>query len=214
MELLTQSLDLIVQAIGTTLLIVIVSGIGSIVLGVAVGIARIGPIPVLRLGAFGYTQFFLNVPLLVVLVFAVFGLPYIGIIFDLTLTAIIVLIVYEAAYIAETVRSGINTISPGQVEAARALGLSFPQTLRTLVIPQALAAVTQPIGNVMIALLMNSSFVAIFGVVEITAQTRKLNEMLAQPILLYTGAGLVYMFMALLIGAGAAALEKKLVFQR
>jgi glutamate transport system permease protein len=204
----------VLGAVGTTLLLFVAAAVGSIVLGTLVTVARVSPIPLLRGAAFAYVQFFLNVPLLALLIIAVFALPDAGVIGPLLPTAIITLTVYEGAYVAEAVRSGVNTIAVGQLEASRALGFTQGQTLRLVVVPQALRAVVQPIGNTMIALVMNTAVVAAIGVSEITDVTNKLNEQVAQPILIYTGSGLVYMIIALAVGLGAGVVERKVVIKR
>lgn len=214
MDFFASSAGPIAQALRTTILLAVSAGIGSIVLGTLVTAARISPVPVLRWAAFAYVQFFVNVPLLVLLVLAVFALPDAGFLLPLTPTAIIVLTLYEAAYVAEAVRSGVNTVSRGEIEASRALGFSLGQTLRVLVIPQSLRAAIQPIGNVMIALTMNTALAAAVGVVELTSAANKLNLVEAQPILIFTAAGLIYMVLALAIGLTAGRLEKKLRIRR
>jgi glutamate transport system permease protein len=132
----------------------------------------------------------------------------------LTPTAIIVLTVYEAAYVAEAVRSGVNTVPVGQVEASRALGFTLGQSLRLVVVPQALRAVVQPIGNVMIALAMNTALAAAVGVVELTAEVNKINLVAAQPILIFSSAGILYMAIALAIGLAAGWVERKVAITR
>ncbi|MEV8252864.1 amino acid ABC transporter permease [Rhodoglobus sp. NPDC076762] len=214
MEIFTENAGLLLDAIGTTLLMVFVAGIGSLILGVLVTVARVSPIPILRRAAFLYVQFFINVPLLALLLLAVFALPDAGLILPLLPTAIIVLTVYEAAYVAEAVRSGINTVSVGQIEASRALGLTLWQSLRLIVIPQSLRAVVQPLGNVMIALAMNTALAAVIGVVELTSRVNKINLVYAQPIEIFTGAGLVYMLIALAIGLTAGRIERKVAILR
>jgi glutamate transport system permease protein len=204
----------VLDAIGTTLLVIAAAGAGSIILGTLITVARVSPIPLLRAAAFVYVQFFLNVPLLALLIIAVFALPDAGVIGPLLPTAIITLTVYEAAYVAEAVRSGVNTIAVGQLEAARALGFTQTQTLGLVVVPQALQAVVQPIANVMIALVMNTALLAAVGIVEITAATNVLNQQLAQPIPIYTGSGLVYMIIALAVGFAAGWVERKVAIKR
>jgi glutamate transport system permease protein len=176
----------------TTLWLAGVAGVGSLLLGVLVAAARVSPVPVLRAVAWAYVQFFLNVPLL----------------------ALLVLIIYEAAYVAEAVRSGINTVALGQAEAARALGLTFLQSLRLVILPQAVRAVVQPLGNVMIALVMNTALAAAVGVVELTSATNKVNLVAAQPIPIFAGAGLVYMALALVIGVSAGVIERRVAILR
>ena len=214
MNILSENIGLLLQALGTTIMMAVVAGIGALILGVLVTVARVSPIPILRSAAFCYVQFFINVPLLALLILAVFALPDAGLILPLTPTAIIVLTLYEAAYVAEAVRSGVNTVGVGQVEAGRALGLSLTQSFRLIVIPQALRAVVQPLGNVMIALAMNTALAAAVGVVELTSRVNKINLVFAQPIEIFTGAGLVYMGIALVIGLGAGWIERKVAIVR
>jgi len=205
---------LLLQALGTTIMMALLAGVGSIVVGVLVTVARVSPLPILRAAAFAYVQFFINVPLLALLLLAVFALPDAGLILPLTPTAIIVLTVYEAAYVAEAVRSGVNTVAVGQVEAARALGLTLTQSLRWVIVPQAVRAVVQPLGNVMIALAMNTALAAVVGVVELTSQVNKINLVYAQPILFFTSAGLAYMAVALAIGLATGWVERKVAIVR
>jgi glutamate transport system permease protein len=214
MNIFVDSAGPLLSALGTTVMMAVIAGVAAIVLGTIVTAARISPIPVLRGIAFAYVQFFVNVPLLVLLILAVFALPDAGLLLPLTPTAIIVLALYEAAYVAEAIRSGVNTVGSGQIEASRALGFTLVQTLRLVVVPQALRAAVQPIGNVMIALTMNTALAAAVGVVELTAEANKLNLVEAQPILIFTVAGLIYMVLALVIGLGAGRIEKRVAIKR
>jgi glutamate transport system permease protein len=214
MDIFVDSAGPLLQALGTTVVMAIIAGVGSLILGTLVTAARISPIPVLRSLAFAYVQFFVNVPLLVLLILAVFVLPDAGIIAPLAPTAVIVLVLYEAAYVAEAIRSGVNTVGSGQVEASRALGLTLSQSLRYVIIPQSVRAAVQPLGNVMIALTMNTALAAAVGVVELTAAANKLNLVQAQPILIFSVAGLVYMALALVIGLGTGRIERRVAIKR
>ncbi len=214
MNILAENFSLLLEALGTTLLIAVVAGIGALLLGVLITVARVSPIPILRGAAFCYTQFFINVPLLALLLLAVFALPDAGLIAPLLPTAIIVLTVYEAAYVAEVVRSGVNTVGIGQIEAARALGLSLGQSLRFVVMPQSIRAVVQPLGNVMIALAMNTALAAVVGVVELTSRVNKVNLVEARPIQIFSLAGLAYMAIALTIGLTAGWIERRVAILR
>jgi glutamate transport system permease protein len=204
----------LLQGLLTTLWIAAVSGVGALLLGVLVAAARVSPVPVLRGVAFGYVQLFLNVPLLALLVLFVFALPDVGLLMPLPTTVVVVLVVYEAAYVAEAVRSGVNTVSLGQAEAARALGLTFLQSLRLVVLPQAVRAVVQPLGNVLIALVMNTALAAAVGVVELTSATNKVNLVEAQPIPIFAGAGVLYMLVALTIGLLSGVVERRVAIVR
>lgn len=214
MQALLDNLAPLLEGLLTTLWMAALSAVGALVLGVVVTAMRVSPIPVLRGVAFAYVQLFLNVPLLALLVLFVFALPDVGLLMPLPMTAVVVLVVYEAAYVAEAVRSGVNTVALGQAEAARALGLTFRQTLGSVILPQALRAVVQPVGNVMIALVMNTSLFAAVGIVELTAAANKTNLVHAQPIPIFVGAGLTYMALALLIGLGTGWLERRVAIVR
>ncbi|TDV44806.1 amino acid ABC transporter permease [Actinophytocola oryzae] len=214
MQALLDDLGPLLTGLLTTLWMAGLSAVGALVLGVVVTAMRVSPIPVLRGVAFAYVQLFLNVPLLALLVLFVFALPDAGLLMPLPVTAVVVLIIYEAAYVAEAVRSGVNTVALGQAEAARALGLTFRQTLGSVILPQALRAVVQPVGNVMIALVMNTSLFAAVGIVELTAAANKTNLVHAQPIPIFVGAGLTYMVLALLIGLSTGWLERRVAIVR
>lgn len=214
LNVLGQNLGVLLEGVGTTISMALLAGVGSIAIGVLVTVARVSPLPVLRAAAFVYVQFFINVPLLALLILAVFALPAAGFMMPLIPTVIVVLTVYEAAYVAEVVRSGVNTVAVGEVEASRALGLTLTQSLRLVIVPQAFRAVIQPIGNVMIALAMNTALAAVVGVVELTSQVNSVNLVYAQPILFYTGAGLIYMAIALTIGLAAGWVERRVVIVR
>jgi len=213
-EALFDNAGALLHGLLTTLEIAAVAGVGALVLGVLIAAARVSPVPVLRGVAFGYVQLFLNVPLLALLVLFVFALPDVGLLMPLTTTVVVVLTIYEAAYVAEAVRSGVNTVAIGQAEAARALGLTFLQTLRLVVLPQALRAVVQPLGNVLIALVMNTALAAAVGVVELTSATNKVNLVEAQPIPIFAGAGVLYMFIALIIGLLSGVVERRVAIVR
>jgi glutamate transport system permease protein len=213
-EALLDNAGPLLQGLLTTLWIAAVAGVGALVLGVLVAAARVSPVPVLRGVAFGYVQLFLNVPLLALLVLFVFALPDVGLLMPLATTVVVVLVVYEAAYVAEAVRSGVNTVSLGQAEAARALGLTFLQSLRLVVLPQAVRAVVQPLGNVLIALVMNTALAAAVGVVELTSATNRVNLVEAQPIPIFAGAGVLYMLVALTIGLLSGVVERRVAIAR
>jgi glutamate transport system permease protein len=203
-------LPALVDGFLTTLALVALSFAGAFALGLVVVVLRVGPLRVLRLVGTGYVETFQNVPLLVWLVLFVFGLPEIGVRFPLFTTAVVVISLYEAAYVAEALRSGVNTVARGQGEAARALGLTFGQALRHVVVPQAARRVVQPLGNIGIALTMNTSLAAVAGVVELTASANRVNLVEALPIPIFVGAGLCYALLAACIGGLAGVLERRL----
>jgi glutamate transport system permease protein len=197
-----------------TLQLIAASFAGAVVVGLVITAMRVSPVGVLRGIGTAYVETFQNLPLLVLLVLAVFGLPEIGIKASLLVTAVVVIALYEAAYIAEALRSGVNAIAVGQGEAARALGLTFGQSLRHVVLPQALRTVIQPMGNIFIALAMNTALAGAVGVVDLTAAANRVNLMEAQPIPIFIGAGLAYALIAACAGFVTGRLERRLVMIR
>jgi glutamate transport system permease protein len=125
------------------------------------------------------------------------------------------LTLYTSAFVAEAVRSGINAVPPGQAEAARALGLSFAETLRSVVLPQAFRTVVPPLGNVWIALAKNTSIAAGFGVTELTASLQRLANVNADQLAAVFLAVVVgYLVITLPSAWGIRVLERRLVVLR
>lgn len=214
MDALTAHLGELGHGLVTTVQLTVVTTIGAMLLGIVVATLRICPVPLLRTVGTVYVEALQNLPLLALLVLFVFALPTIGISFPLFTSAAMVIAAYEGAYLAEAIRTGINTVGVGQAEAARAIGLTFSQSLRYVILPQGLRAVIQPMGNICIALLMNTSLAAAVGVVELTQVANNVNLVEAQPIAVFTGAGLAYMLLALLIGRLTGTLERRLAIVR
>jgi glutamate transport system permease protein len=214
MSVLLDHLPELWQGLLVTFQLTAASFLGAAVLGVLVTALRVSPVRVLRALGTAYVETFQNLPLLVLLVLAFFGLPEIGVQADLRVTAIAVIAVYEAAYIGEALRSGVNSVAKGQGEAARAIGLTFAQSLRHVILPQALRTVVQPIGNIFIALTMNTALAAAVGVVDLTAAANRVNLLEAQPIPIFVGAGAAYALIAACAGFVTGRLERRLVILR
>ena len=159
---------------------------------------------------------FRNCPLTVVLFFVAFGLPEIGINGAYFWFGITALVIYTAAFVCEAVRSGINAVPTGQAEAARAIGLTFDQSLRHVVLPQAFRTIVPPLGSVIIAMIKNSAIVGAFGVGDDLFSvgdtlTSALGEA-ALPVL--TGVILGYLALTLPAGGLLAVLERKTAIAR
>ena len=149
------------------------SAVAAVVLGVLLAAMRVSPVPVLR--AFGtvWVNTFRNTPLTLIIFFCYFGLfstlglaPSDDIDRNNYWLGVIGLSVYTAAFVCEAIRSGINTVPAGQAEAARAIGMSFRQTLSIVILPQATRAVVAPLGSIFIALAKNATIVGTIGLAE------------------------------------------------
>ena len=147
--------------------------VGALVIGILLAGMRVSPVPVLRGFGAAWVNTFRNTPLTLIVFFCYFGL-YSTLSFsiadDIDLNnywlGVIGLSVYTAAFVCEAIRSGINTVPAGQAEAARAIGMSFFQTLRIVILPQAGRAVVAPLGSIFIALCKNATIVGTIGLAE------------------------------------------------
>ncbi|OFE08283.1 amino acid ABC transporter permease [Rhodococcus sp. 1139] len=188
MNLLSKYGDQILEAFWTAIQLTFFSAIGAVIIGVLIAAMRVSPVPVARFLGTAYVTVFRNTPLTLILLFCLFGLSQtLGVNLAKSdsptfLTdnnfrlAVLGLSVYTAAFVCESLRSGINTVPVGQAEAGRSLGLSFAQNLRLIVLPQAFRAVTAPLGSVLIALTKNSTIAAVIGVSEASALMKKMIE--------------------------------------
>ncbi|WP_448640506.1 amino acid ABC transporter permease [Geodermatophilus sp. URMC 63] len=189
MQFISDNSDLLWSAFLTTLSLAVASGVCALVLGTVLAAMRVSPVPPLRGLATFYVEVFRNTPLTVVFFFLAFGIVQIDLQFPSRfLTAVAALSLYTAAFVCEALRSGINAVPPGQAEAARALGLTFGQSLRQIVLPQAFRTVVPPLGNVWIALAKNTSIAAGFAVTDLTAALQRLANANADQLLAVFGA--------------------------
>lgn len=187
---------------------------GALLLGVLLAVCRIGPVPPLRLAGAAYVGLFRNTPLLVLLVLFVFGLPEVGLLYPLFATVTLTMALYWAAFVCEVVRSGVRTVPRGQIEAARALGLTFPQSLRYVIVPQALRAMVQPLGNVFIGLALGTSLGAAVGVPELTGQAQLVTLRYDNPLTSFAVTTAVYVVLTLGSGLVAGRIERKAAIRR
>ena len=198
MDLISESGSVILTSFGLTLRLAFFSGIFSLLLGVVLATFRVSPVPVLRWIGSAVVYTFRNTPLTLVMFFALFGLSYqLGLSFDKDLIyrnnfwlAVLALSVYTSTFVCEVLRSGINTVPLGQAEAARAIGLTFTQNLRLIVLPQALRSVINPLASVLIAMTKNTTVAVTIGVTtatmvnEASGQMKSLMERNSDQILL------------------------------
>jgi glutamate transport system permease protein len=204
-----------------TLRLFAVTLVGCLVGGTILAAMRVSPTPVLRAAASTYVNVVRNTPLTLVMFFCVLGLPYLDIRFSDSASinsfalACLALIAYTSCFVAEVLRSGISTIPVGQAEAARSIGLTFSQSLRLVILPQAFRTVVPPLGSVIIAMLKNTSIASAFNNRELISAMRNAIEVrgdIVVPLLFATA--LVYLLLALALGRVFDYLERKWVILR
>jgi glutamate transport system permease protein len=208
-EILSAEYGTILAGVMVTIGLTILGFVGSVVLGTIIAIFRVSPVPPLRAVGAVYVEFFRNMPLLSLLIMIVFGLPKVGMLIPLFWSGVLGLVLSGAAFVCETVRSGINTVSVGQSEASRALGMGFWQQLRLIVLPQAFRKMVQPLVNVFIGVLIGSSLCAAVGVGDLTNLTQQLNIQYAEAVFLFLLSGGIYLLMALGIGGVGGMVERR-----
>lgn len=215
MDAIIENLPRFVDAFLMTLRLLVVSGIGALMIGTLVAAMRISPVPAFRGFATVYTEIIRNTPLTLVLFFCAFVLPQLGVRFDYAIAATIGLTVYTSPFVAEAVRSGVNGVSVGQAEAARAIGLGFSQTLTMVILPQAIRMVIPPLINVLIALTKNTSVAAGFAVLELVAVSRQVIQLNGNAtVTILVAVAVFYLVITVPLGQAANLLERRVMVQR
>jgi glutamate transport system permease protein len=186
----------------------------AFVIGVVVAVCRVSPVPPLRVAAAVWVELLRNTPLVVLFFLFIIGMPKVGIRYDFFLSAVIVLSAYTSTFVAETVRAGIASVARGQAEAARGLGLTFAQTLRTVVLPQALRTVVAPLGSVFIALIKNSALAATIAAMDLSFLSLQLANSTGRPVAVFLGAAFFYLLLAMPSGWALGWLERRLAVKR
>ncbi|WP_307835735.1 amino acid ABC transporter permease [Phycicoccus sonneratiae] len=216
----------VLAAFGMTVYLTVFSAVGALLLGTVLAIMRVSPVGVLRsLGAF-YVNTVRNTPLTLILVFCSLGVFFI---LQLNLEpassptflrdnairwAIVGLAAYHAAFVCEALRSGVNTVPAGQAEAARSIGLTFGQSLREVILPQAFRGAIAPLGSVLIALTKNTTVASIVSVSEASALMKVIieNETAGTAVFLVFAIGFVVL--TLPVGMLFTTLSRRLAVKR
>ncbi|AJW39324.1 Glutamate transport system permease protein gluC [Rhodococcus sp. B7740] len=180
--------DQLIDAFLSTIYLTLASLVGALVIGTIIATMRVSPIPIARGIAATYVTIFRNTPLTLIILFTSFGLyqtmgvslasePSSTFLDDNNFRlAILGLSVYTASFVAESLRSGINTVPVGQAEAGRSLGMTFTQNISIVVLPQAFRAVVGPLGSVVIALTKNTTIASVIGVAEASFLMKNMIE--------------------------------------
>lgn len=210
-DLMINSLPLLIVGAGITIQITAISVGFGLIIGMFVGIARICNVKVLRALATVYIDFLRGTPLLVQIFLIYFALPMVvGQRVDPFIAAITACGINSGAYIAEIFRAGIQAIDEGQMEAGRSLGMSWVQTMRYIIVPQAFKNVVPPLGNEFIALLKDSSLVSVIGFEELTRRGQLIIARTYGSLEIWITVALIYLVMTLTISRLVSYMEKRL----
>ena len=209
-DLVVNSFPLLIVGAGVTIKITALSVALGVVIGLFVGIARISRLRILRVLAAVYVDFFRGTPLLVQIFLVYFALPVItGQRVDPFVAAIGSCGINSGAYVAEIFRAGIQSIDKGQMEAGRSLGMTWVQTMRYIIVPQAFKRVIPPLGNEFIALLKDSSLVSVIGFEELTRRGQLIIAKTYGSLEIWISVAVIYLAMTLTISRFVAYLERR-----
>ena len=178
-------------ALSTVLIAVVVTGLGT-ACGVLVGLLRFTPWPWLGRAVAAVVEVVRAVPLLLLIFFTFFGLPALGLRIPTFPAAILAMSLWMMANTAEVVRGGIQSVSRGQFEAAASAGLTRLQTMRYVILPQAVRRMLPPFVGLTTILIKDTSLAAIIGVFELTRATQETIERTLRSFELYLTAAAIY----------------------
>jgi glutamate transport system permease protein len=203
---------LVLNAFWVTIQLAVLSGLASLVLGTVLAAMRVGPVGVLAKFGTVYVSVVRNTPLLVIFVLVFIAAPTLDLLVKtpFLVKGVVALTIYTSAFVCEAIRSGINSVSLGQAEAARAIGLTFGATMSQVVLPQAFRATVPPLASVLIALAKNTSVAAAFGLAEATARMRGItNNNADDRWLIFMTFAIGYIIIVEVMSAGAISLERR-----
>ena len=208
--LVVNSFPLLLMGAVVTIQITVLSVLLGVLIGLFVGIARISSFRLIRWAAAVYVDFFRGTPLLVQIFLIYFAIPVItGQRMDPFMAAISACGINSGAYVAEIFRAGIQPIDEGQMEAGRSLGMTWGQTMRYIIVPQAFKRVIPPLGNEFIALLKDSSLVSVIGFEELTRRGQLIIAKTYGSLEIWFSVAIIYLAMTLTISQFVAYLERR-----
>jgi His/Glu/Gln/Arg/opine family amino acid ABC transporter permease subunit len=216
LEIITEHFDAFSSGLWVTTRLVTLSLLIALVLGTIVAALRVAPSPWLqRLGGV-YVEIFRNVPLLVLLFISFAGLRRSGVDINAWTAGTASLGVYTSAYVAEALRSGVFSVSRGQVEASLSLGFSEAQTLRRIVLPQAFRTVIAPLGSITIAMIKNSAIIgaSLLALPDLLKEARIVNSNTFQTTEAFFWAAVGYLLLTLSATVLFRTLEARFAIRR
>ena len=209
-QIITDNWSSFLTGFWNTILCSIIALIFSLILGVVFALLEVAPPKFGKVVARIYIAVFRNIPLLVIVMIFYLIVPRFYIKLSGFAAGTIGLTLYTSAFIAETVRSGINSVGDGQMEGARSNGMTYTQAMRYVILPQAMKIVIPPLGNQFINLVKNSSVLAFVAGFDLMYQAQLIAFATFRPIDTYVIVGIFYLILTLPLSYYMRHLEKKL----
>lgn len=209
-SILTDNIDLYMKGFVNTIKISIIGLAASFILGNIIAVFRLAPVKLLNFIGAVYVEVIRNIPLILTGFFFYNGLSYFHINLSGFIAGTIALSIYTAAFIAEAVRAGIQSVDKGQLEAARSTGLTYTQAMRYVVLPQAIKIVIPPIGNQFLNLVKNSSILGVFAGLDLMYYADLIHEKTWITFDTYIFVGMFYLILTIPLSLLVNYLERRL----
>lgn len=193
-SVITQNIDLLFKGLLITLYYTIVTTILGLAIGLIIALAQLTKVTIVRWAGQIFVEFFRNVPLLVWLLWSYYALPiFLGINITKQMAGILALSLYGAAYYAEILRAGIQSLDSGQSDAADALGMSKSQSLRRIILPQAFRRMVPPLAGQTIIQMKNTTLLSVITVPDLLYQAGYISSFTYRPMEVYTAIGVIFL---------------------
>lgn len=210
LDLIERTLPFLGQAVLVTLLLGISSFLIGSVVGLGIALARLSGFRVLRYLAVGYVSVVRGTPLLIQLLLIYYGLPQVGVVISPIPAAIAALSLNGSAYLSENFRAGVLSVHRGQREAAHSLSMTYTQTMRRIVLPQATRIALPPVGSRFIAIMKDTSLASVVTVFELTRLANMVGAATFRFIEMFVIVAVVYWAINATFSAGQEVLERRL----
>lgn len=210
------NIKFLLNGFGATILVSVIAAMLSMIIGMVVALPGMSSNRWIRLPSRTYIEFVRAIPLLPMLFWVFYGLPVvlksigINISIDAFWGAILTLAISDSAFTAEIYRSGIQSIAKGQTEAAKTVGLNYTQTMRYVILPQAIKRILPPLANQFIYIVKMSAFASVIGMQELTRRANELVVTEYRPLEIYSLLILEYLLLVLIISFFVRMLERKM----
>lgn len=202
--------DILLPGLLVTIPLTAISFALALVIAVIVALIQFANVPVLSQIARLYIWIIRGTPLLVQLFIVFYGLPHVGILIDPFVAAVVVFSINEGAYCSETMRAALESVPKGQLEAGLCAGLSWGQTIRRIVLPQAFRTAFPTLGNSLISMIKDTSLAANITVTEMFMTTQRIVARTYEPLLLYVEVALIYLIFCTVLTKLQTSGEKRL----
>jgi glutamate transport system permease protein len=213
-QIVLDNLPRLLRGLGVTLQLTIGGFLIGLVIGTVIAVFRVSPIKPLRVLGAGYVAAMVNSPLIFLVFVAYYGLPKLGALLTNFQCALIAVGLYLGGYISEALRSGFNAVSNGQAEAARAIGLTFGQTLTHVILPQALRSSVGPLAVLLNANYRNVAVAGAIGVAEVVKAGSDLSDETAKQYPFFVFSFLAFMVLGFTTALFAGWLDNRVAVKR